>query len=46
MKMKVNTERIHTVKKNTSTNLGLECDNMIFRDIYQNMDEYQNIPEY
>ena len=41
-----NTQRIHTVKKNTSNNLGLECDSMILGDIYQNIDEYQNIPEY
>ena len=46
MKIKVNTQRIHTVTKNTSNNLGLECDNMILGDIYQNIDEYQNIPEY
>ena len=46
MKIKVNTQRIHTVKKNTSNKLGLECDNIILRDIYQKIDEYQNIPEY
>ena len=46
MKIKVNTQRIHTVKKNISNNLGLECDNMILGDIYQNIDKYQNIPEY
>ena len=46
MKIKVNIQRIHTVKKNTSNNLGLECDNMILEDIYQNISEYQNILEY
>ena len=46
IKIKVNTQRIHTVKKNTSNNLGLECDYMILGDIYQNIGEYQNVPEY
>ena len=32
IKIKVNTQRIQTVKKNTSNNLGLEYDNMILGD--------------
>ena len=46
MNIKVNTQRIYSAKKNTSNNRGLECDNMILGDIYQNIDEYQDIPEY
>ena len=46
MKIKVNTQRIHAVNKNTSNNLGLECDNKILGDIYQNISEYVNISEY
>ena len=44
MKIKGNTQRIHTVKQIHKKNLGLECDNIILGDIYQNIDEYQNIP--
>ena len=39
------TKNTHCENKK-SFNLGLECDNMILGVIYQNIDEYQNIPDY